>query len=129
MKLPPALLIVGMLAVSGWAEEAKLIPISAEPYSAELVKKAKAGDASAQRNLGVCYGGGQGVGKDEKEAVKWFTKAAEQGEMHAQTTLGFCYRYGIGVTKDEKEAVKWFTKSAEQGEANAKKALEYLKSK
>ena len=105
MKLPPALLIVGMLAVSGWAEEAKLesysawaeeaklIPISAEPYSAELVKKAKAGDASAQRNLGVCYGGGQGVGKDEKEAVKWFTK------------------------------------SAEQGEANAKKALEYLKSK
>ncbi|MEI7693517.1 MAG: hypothetical protein WCJ27_03510 [Verrucomicrobiota bacterium] len=46
MKLIPLLLTLGMLAVSGWAEDAKL-----EPYSAELVKNAEAGDAEAQYNL------------------------------------------------------------------------------
>ena len=61
MKLIPALLIVGMLKVSGWAEG----------YSPELVKKAEAGDAKAQCNLGICYADGKGVAQDEKVKVKW----------------------------------------------------------
>jgi len=35
---------------------------------------AEQGEAGAQCLLGVCYKNGQGAGKDEKEAVKWFTK-------------------------------------------------------
>ena len=73
MKLITIFLLVGMLAVSGWAEELK-----PEPYSAELVQKAEAGDAEAQYNLGQCYENGQVGIKDNKEAVKWYTKAAEQ---------------------------------------------------
>ena len=34
----------------------------------------------AQNNLGGCYKNGTGVAKDEKEAVKWYTKPAEQGD-------------------------------------------------
>ena len=153
MKLIPALLIVGMFAVSGWAEDTK-----PEPYSAELVKKAEAGDAKAQLALGDSYYLGNGVRKDRteamkwvtrsaeqgnaeaqcalgrettdpKKAVKWLTKSAEQGNGVAQRELGYCYVKGKGVTKDDKEAFKWFTKSAEQGDESAKKELEKLKSK
>ena len=38
MKLIPRFLLVGILAVSGWADDAK-----PEPYSPELVKRAEAG--------------------------------------------------------------------------------------
>ena len=110
MKLIPLFLLVGMLAVSGWAEDTK-----PEPYSPELVKKAEAGDAKAQYDLGICYYEGTGVEKDWGEAVKWFTKSAEQGDAVAQVCLGTRYYLGEGVEKDYKEAVKWFTKSAEQG--------------
>ena len=66
-----------MVAVSGWAEVRV-------PYSPELVKKAESGDAEAQCSLGWCYKHGKGVAKDEKEAVKWYTKAAEKGNASAQ---------------------------------------------
>ena len=124
MKLIPIFLTLGLLAVSGRAEQPK-----PEPYSPELVKKAEAGDAKAQCNLGTCYARGEGVTQDYKEAIKWWTKAAEQGNVNAQFYLASCYGLGQGVTKDEKEAVKWCTKAAEQGFAGAKEALEKLKSK
>ena len=66
-----------MFAVSGWAER----------YSPELVKKAEEGDAKAQNNLGGCYYNGSGVGKDEKQAAKWYTKAAGQGDADAKEAL------------------------------------------
>ena len=59
------------------------------------------------------------MGKDEKEAVKWYTKSAEQGNANAQYNLGVCYYNGQGVCKDEKESVKWYNKAAEQGLAAA----------
>ena len=116
MKVIPLLLLVGMFAVSGWAEEEK-----PEPYSPELVKRAEAGDAKAQVSLGLCctYGYGKGATIDSKEAVKWWTKAAEQGDARGQYRLGFCYYAGTGVTQDDKEAVKWYTKAAQQGNADA----------
>ena len=100
-----------------------------EPYYLKFTKKAEAGDAYAQFNLGLCYFGGLGVGRDKKEAVKWQTKAAEQGNAGAQGVLGLWYFDGLGVGKDEKEAVKWYTKAAQQGDESAKKELEKLKSK
>ena len=54
-------------------------------------KAAEQNYAEAQNNLGVCYANGQGVAKDEVEAVKWFRKAAEQNYAEAQNNLGVCY--------------------------------------
>ncbi len=99
------------------------------PDPAELLKRAESGDAAAQWELGCWYKLGDRVGKDEKEAVKWWTKSAEQGFAKAQFLLGGCYERGKGVAKDEKEAVKWYTKSAEQGNEDAKVSLEQMKSK
>jgi TPR repeat protein len=118
MKLIPIFLLVGMLAVSGWAEEYKL-----EPYSPELVKKAEAGDPKAQSLLGCCYLDGKGVAVDFSQAYMWFTKSAEQGNASGQNGLGCCYHAGEGVAQDHKEAVKWYRKSAEQGYGEAQRAL------
>ena len=54
-------------------------------------KAAEQNDAMAQYNLGCCYANGQGVAKDEVEAVKWYRKAAEQNNAMAQYNLGICY--------------------------------------
>ncbi|MBR5681173.1 MAG: sel1 repeat family protein, partial [Clostridia bacterium] len=60
----------------------------------KLQKAAEQGDAEAQNDLGHCYVIGDGVEKDEKEAVKWFRKAAEQGVAGAQFNLAQCYERG-----------------------------------
>ena len=120
MKLIPILLALGMLAVSGWAEDEK-----PEPYSPELVKKAEAGDAKAQYNLGVCYYQGNGVTQDFKEAVMWWTKSAEQGNGSANFRIGVCYYFGEGVTQDYEESTKFFNKAG----AASQKIIDKLKSK
>ena len=68
--------------------------------------KAEKGDAGAQNNLGFCYSKGQGVVKDEVEAVHWYRKAAGQNLALAQNNLGLCYAKGEGVAKDEPRSVQ-----------------------
>ncbi|MBM4393779.1 MAG: sel1 repeat family protein, partial [Deltaproteobacteria bacterium] len=77
------------------------------------------GDATAQYNLGFMYAKGEGVPKDDAEAVKWYRKAADQGLADAQYNLGVMYAVGKGVPKDDAEAVKWYRKAADQGLAGA----------
>ena len=86
---------------------------------AELREAAKQGYARAQYNLGVMYAHGNGVPKDEAEAVRWYRRAAEQEYAYAQSDLGVMYATGRGVPKDEAEAVRWYRKAAEQGYAQA----------
>jgi TPR repeat protein len=110
MKLITLFLLVGFLAVSGWAEDKAI-------YSPELVKRAELGDANAQCDLGICYFEGTGVPMNEKKAVEWYKKSAEKGNAYAQCLLGVCLSNGNGITKNERESLRWITKSAEQGDA------------
>jgi TPR repeat protein len=82
-------------------------------------KKAEAGDAFAQNNLGLMYYHGEDVPQDYAEAIKWYRKAAEQGYPPAQFLLGWMHAKGDGVPQDAAEAVKWWRKAAEQGHAYA----------
>ena len=66
---------------------------------------------------------GQGVAKDEVEAVKWYRKAADQGYAHAQSNLGVSYANGLGVAKDEVEAYKWWLLAGAQGHEHAKETI------
>jgi uncharacterized protein len=84
---------------------------------------AKQGDARAQFNLGYAYDFGEGVAKDQVEAVKWYRVAAEQGNATAQNNLGYAYFTGEGVAKDAVESVKWWRKAAEQGIPAARHSL------
>ena len=70
-------------------QEAKPKGVTLREYRKALVK-AKAGDASAQLNLGTMYLTGEGVLKDVKEAVKWFRKAADRDMQGLRNDLGTC---------------------------------------
>jgi len=90
---------------------------------AELKAKAEGGDSIAQYTLAEDYISGNGVAKNEAEAVKWWRKAADQGNVQAQYSLGCCYINGQGVTKDDAEAVKWFRKAADQNNVGGQYSL------
>lgn len=65
---------------------------------------AEQGDPSAQFQLGVMYGNGQGVRRDYAEAEKWYRRAANQGNAQAQNSLGFVYTNGQGVERNYLDA-------------------------
>ena len=44
----------------------------------------------AECMLGWCYNSGEGVDKDETEAVTWYRKAAGQGHSNEKYNLGCC---------------------------------------
>ena len=69
------------------------------------------------------YINGEGVPKNDAEAVSWYRKAAEQGHAEAQCELGFMYINGEGVPENDAEAVSWYRKAAEQGHAEAQYEL------
>lgn len=82
----------------------------------DLLRRAKAGNADAQYELGLQYfmiRGEDGAGV--KKALNWCTKAANQGYAKAQCQLGYMYSTGEGVPQDYKKAVEWYTKAANQG--------------
>jgi len=79
----------------------------------EIIKPiAEQGGDLAQFYLGHMYSEGEGVPRDETEAVKWYRKAAEQGMPSAQYYLGLMYLNGEGVAKDYIEAHKWYNLAA-----------------
>jgi TPR repeat protein len=45
---------------------------------------ALAGNAEAQRGLGILYENGLSVARDGRQAVDWFRKAASQGDAEAE---------------------------------------------
>ncbi len=74
----------------------------------EVHAKAMAGDAKSQNTLGWMYSNGEGVAKDEVEAVKWLLRAASQGSPVAQCNLGICFEHGYGVPRNKVEAYAWY---------------------
>ncbi|MEJ2374554.1 MAG: tetratricopeptide repeat protein [Pseudolabrys sp.] len=103
---------------------------------------ARAGDARAQYKLGVMYLMGQGVKRNEAEALKWLRKSNEEkkafeaynrgdyatalrlyrplanrGEPTAQYVMGLMYANDQGVPQSYAAAMNWHKKVAEEGEA------------
>lgn len=96
-------------------------------------KRAEAGDAAAQRNLGFRYSRGVDVEKDAKLAFEWTKKAAEQGDAKAMLNLAGDYADGRGVGKNDGKAVEWYSKALygyqalfERGESLDAKPLHLL---
>jgi TPR repeat protein len=69
-------------------------------FKASVEQSADQGDATAQCNLGVMYGKGEGVQQNYTEALKWYKKAADQGDATAQYALGLMYYNGEGVQQN-----------------------------
>ena len=62
------------------------------------------------------YSEGNGVQRDDSEALKWLRQAAEQGNTKAQRLLGGHYAVGRGVPLDDVYAYMWLNLAAAQGD-------------
>eukprot|EP00439_Symbiodinium_sp_Y106_P066272 s2460_g10.t1 len=91
-----------------------------------LKAASEAGFAMAQKNLALAYTNGQGVRRDDAQAVVWMRRAAEQLEVEAAFMMGEMYRQGRGVRTDFSEAAKWYQRSAEAGFPKAQYTLGML---
>jgi TPR repeat protein len=93
---------------------------------ADLKEIAYAGNVNAQVQLGVIYLTGDGVPKDDAEAVKWLQKAADMDNPLAERYLAEMYFKGRGVPADITQAAKWLRMAAEQGDAESEHNLAVL---
>ncbi len=91
-----------------------------------LFTLAEQGNADAQLELGGMYFAGNGIPKDESEAVKWTTRAAEQDNTSAQVHLGWMLLKGLGAPRDEEAGVGWIRRAAELGQDRAQFSLGWL---
>jgi len=74
----------------------------------------------------VMYALGEGVPKNDAEAVAWFRRAAEQGLAEAQGALGVMYALGEGVSGNDVDAYFWSNLAAAQGQENAGKVRDIV---
>jgi TPR repeat protein len=119
---PSAQSLLAWMTVQGVGGHAPDIPRAMRLYQ----QAARAGDASAQNNMGELYETGRGVSADVKQAADWYRKAAKGGFAPAQFNLGRLYADGRGVARDLAEARKWLERADQAGVAPAKKALEWV---
>jgi len=110
--------------VSGAGEPLELPAPTVGPYSLRLA--ATQGDPSAQFEVAVRIGEGQGTAQDSKEAALWYERSANNGFAMAQYRLGTLYERGLGVAKDLEQAEVWYTRAAEQGNVKAMHNLAVL---
>ena len=67
------------------------------------------GDPDAQYSLGRLYLDGSGVGRDQRQAARWFNLAAEKGHRFAQALLGQLLINGDGVPRQRARGLMWLT--------------------
>lgn len=78
-----------------------------------LISAAKAGDLSAQVNLGHLLGADRdGLGLDLEQSRHWFLQASLQGSQSAQYHLGLMFLRGEGGPTDLDKGVHWLEKAS-----------------
>ena len=61
----------------------------------------------------------EGVDRDYKTVIKWYTLAAEQGYADAQYNLALMYFNSYGIQQDYVKALMWMNLAAANGAENA----------
>jgi hypothetical protein len=87
---------------------------------------ASGGDARAQYHLGMLYGLGQGVTRDDRKARHWLQRSANQGNPAAMYELANLYFAGHGGAQDLDSAVYLYGLAAERGSRAAQLKLAEL---
>jgi TPR repeat protein len=119
-------LLAALLLPGGFAQAQSSDQAAKQKVIADLKEMAAAGDVKSQVQVGLAYLTGDGVHKDDVEAVKWLRKAADQDNPVAERFLAEMYFKGRGVTADNAEAAKWLRMAAEQGDARSQHNLAVL---
>ena len=107
LKLLFFFLILVILGVAIYSQG--LVKSYQEYLKAEtMFRRAQNGDPRAQNRLGQWYLKGEGVPRNDHEAIKWFRMAANQKFSKSQYNLGKMYYEGQGVPRDYVLAYLWF---------------------
>lgn len=85
----------------------------------QLQDSARNGNTRAQIDLANRYLRGNGVGRNEREAYRYFEMAANKGYSTAQYNLGMMYLNGQGVPRNPQLAKDWFSKAADSRHRDA----------
>ena len=90
----------------------------------EVLKKAEAGDAQAQFQVGLHFDIGIDViTRNYEKGLKYYLMAAEQDHSDAMVSASRMYRLSRGVEQNYGEALKWLEKAAD---LNNEDAYDYL---
>jgi len=107
------------------ADEGSRLPVNEEEthmttdeYQA-LVNAANEGDADRQAELAARLATGDGVDKNLRQAVRWYTAAAWQDHEDATYNLALMYLYGEGVEQDSAKSIELLNTAAELGSSDA----------
>ncbi len=115
-------LIIGLTALTVVAPSAHA-QANLTPQQKTVAEKAIGGDAQAQSDVGMMYYNGDGLPRDDGQALSWFHMSADQGNAAGEYNLGLMYLNGRGVAVDNDAAVKWLTQSALHGLSDAQLML------
>jgi hypothetical protein len=102
------------------------VTVHAQTFDTATLDRAKAGDSSAQYEIGRAYQGGIGVEKNNEEATQWYRRSAASGNSSAQYALALELLYGWGGQRDVREGVSFLTKAAENDNVTAQMMLGQL---
>jgi tetratricopeptide (TPR) repeat protein len=72
---------------------------------------ARMGHVAAGHALGWAYSSGEGVERNDAEAVRWYRWAAERGHSGSMNTLGVMIENGRGVPRDLVQAADWYRRA------------------
>jgi TPR repeat protein len=75
--------------------------------------------ARALTNLAIQYETGEGVSKNDAEAVRLYRQSADLGDRQAILNLGSMYHDGRGAAQNYAEAMRLFQKAADLGDPQA----------
>lgn len=78
-------------------------------------KSADQGNLDGLYALGLCYGHGRGVARDDRASVNTYWKAAEKGHAPSQWNLAVCYLNGQGCERNVCKGYEWAYKAYDQG--------------
>lgn len=85
----------------------------------EWLPLAKHGNADAQFGMGMMYEKGQGLPRDDSQALSWYKKSAKQGHALAMERLGWMYKNGYeteeGIKKNSHNALYYFKEASNRG--------------
>lgn len=91
-----------------YATELQKEPAENDVRTVQSIQQAATqGNVLAQVELGMMFANGDGVDRDDAQAVHWYRLAAEQGDAVAQFNLGSMYANGRGVAHNDAQAVHW----------------------
>lgn len=79
-------------------------------------KAIKAGNATAEYDVGTLYRDGYGVAQSFEESAYWFRKAAANGNIRAMVAMGDQFLKGDGVQQDNRIAAEYYWRAAERGD-------------